>query len=109
MERHSSLGLNDNVVFHVWRRHALVTDKDYPQRVAFDLLHRICNQPDQTNALVAQYAHPLDADRLSRIQHEVREAVLRRGETLDDLVARSHELSQTTHHFYRSAKCCKLY
>ena len=42
------------------------------------------------------------------VQHKTIEAVLERGEKLDDLVDRSNNLSATSKQFYKSAKKVRL-
>ncbi|UYV64341.1 YKT6 [Cordylochernes scorpioides] len=120
----------------------LITDLEYPQRVAQTILNkvledfannipvnqRIPNEPSLLNFrstlenYLNKYKNPLEADALTRIQndvdetkiilHQTLESVLQRGEKLDDLVAKSEDLSRSSKHFYKAARktnsCCKL-
>ncbi|KAF8880491.1 hypothetical protein BD779DRAFT_1548498 [Infundibulicybe gibba] len=73
-------------------------------------------------ALVSTYQDPQRADALARVQneldetrivlHQTIEAMLRRGERLDDLVERSAALGAQTKMFYRTTRqqnsCCVI-
>ena len=70
--------------------------------------------------LLKQYQNPADVDKLVKLDrqlletkdvlHKTVEAVLARGEKLDDLITKSDELSSQSKLFYRQAKktnsCC---
>ncbi|XP_055947542.1 synaptobrevin homolog YKT6-like [Argiope bruennichi] len=119
---------------------ALISDQEYPQRVAHTLLNKIlqefsnCYPPSswtgEANSLtfadlekyLADYQDPRKADSLMKIQDELDEtkiilhntvqAVLERGEKLDDLVVKSEELSLQSKTFYKTARktnqCCVI-
>ncbi|QRV78352.1 Synaptobrevin [Ceratobasidium sp. AG-Ba] len=117
----------------------LISDEDYPVRPAFTLLTKAldefvtsvpsssyANPPSisfpQLQAYVAKYQDPKQADTIMRVQqeldetkivlHKTIEAVLARGEKLDDLVDRSNQLSISSKQFYKTAKnknsCCVI-
>jgi len=117
----------------------LVSDADYPHRVAHTLLTKILDDmsakvdwktatPEslrtykETDICLARYQDPKQADALTKIQteldetkiimHNTIEAVLERGEKLDDLVAKSDNLSAQSKMFYTTAKktnsCCNF-
>ncbi|TMW61990.1 hypothetical protein Poli38472_009483 [Pythium oligandrum] len=115
----------------------VVADQEYPPRVAFALLNKLLDDYDKetrgawqsaagpqdwaplTTAL-SEYQDPSKADKISAIQKELDETtavlsktidnVLERGEKLDDLVAKSQDLSTQSKVFYKQAKktnsCC---
>jgi len=72
---------------------------------------------------LAKYQNWQDADKLSKVQksldevkevmHRNIEEILKRGETLDDLMTKSADLSAVSVQFYKKAKktnqCCKSY
>lgn len=119
----------------------LVTDMEYPQRVAFTLLLKIleefCAIVPQNNwpsmkeksmptfdkklaEYLAKYQDPKQADSMTRLEadldetkvilYDTIEKMLDRGEKLDDLVAKSDNLSDASKMFYKSARktnqCC---
>ncbi|XP_060516573.1 synaptobrevin homolog YKT6 [Cylas formicarius] len=117
----------------------VISDHEYPQRVSHTLLTKILdefsekipplNWPNlqerdvafpQLNTYLAKYQNPREADVLTKIQDELDEtkiilhhniqAVLDRGEKLDDLVAKSEGLSIQSKAFYKTARktnsCC---
>ena len=71
---------------------------------------------------VRMYQDPAAADKLMRIQrdldetkvilHKTIESVLERGQRLDDLVAKSEDLSMASQMFYKQARktnsCCTI-
>ncbi|KAH8921871.1 snare-like protein [Atractiella rhizophila] len=116
----------------------IVSDAEYPPRVAFSLLSKILeefslkfsktdidsgklNYPE-LNDYIVKYQDPKQADTILKVQqeldetkvilHKTIEQVLERGEKLDDLVERSNNLSNTSKMFYKSAKkqnsCCVI-
>lgn len=120
----------------------LVSDKEYPLRVAFTLIAKTMaefeksnleawkridqdqhSEPDHMTKELAQFQDPKSADKLMQVQknlddikdimHKNIEEVLRRGETLETLMAKSQDLSATSLQFYKKAKkqnqCCKAY
>jgi len=111
----------------------LVSDTEYPQRVAFTMLSKVCedfiatvpahtwmnvvdqNAPyDKLPEFLARYQDPTKADAMSRVQEEIDQtkivmhntiaAVLDRGEKLDDLVEKSENLSAQSKMFYTQAR-----
>ncbi|XP_046565654.1 synaptobrevin homolog YKT6-like [Haliotis rubra] len=119
----------------------LVGDHEYPQRVAHTLLNKVLddfaskypksnwdvlgssqiNFP-QLNDYLQKYQNPKEADAMTKIQNDLDEtkiilhntidAVLQRGEKLDDLVDKSEGLSTQSKAFYKTAKktnqCCVI-
>lgn len=119
----------------------LIADHEYPGRVAHTLITKVMDDfaakvsPDQwptgsdatinfnqLPALLAKYQNPREADALTKIQGDLDEtkiilrntieAVLERGEKLDDLVVKSEQLSMQSKAFYKTAKktnsCCNF-
>uniref|UniRef100_A0A8D8QX07 Synaptobrevin homolog YKT6 n=1 Tax=Cacopsylla melanoneura TaxID=428564 RepID=A0A8D8QX07_9HEMI len=119
----------------------LISDHEYPHRVAHTLITNVLNEfskavppsswPSGTEATIAfpqlpqylaRYQNPREADAMTKIQEELDEtqiilhntiqAVLQRGEKLDDLVGKSEELSMSSKAFYKTARktnsCCSL-
>ncbi|XP_063051462.1 synaptobrevin homolog YKT6-like isoform X2 [Engraulis encrasicolus] len=119
----------------------VVADSEYPQRVAFSLIDKVLDEftrlidssfwgtrsPDTIHytgldPYLAKYQNPREADALTKVQAEVEEtkvilhntmeSLLQRGEKLDDLVARSEQLGDTSKAFYKTARkhnsCCKM-
>lgn len=117
----------------------VISDHEYPHRVAHTLLTRVLDEfttkiPQhqwaggtetsigytQLPAYLARYQQPNEADAMTKIQeeldetkiilHHTIEAVLERGEKLDDLVAKSQGLSIQSKTFYKTARktnsCC---
>ncbi|GLD99783.1 hypothetical protein PINS_up008511 [Pythium insidiosum] len=116
----------------------VVADQEYPPRVAFALLNKLMDEFDKEtrgawkthagtpqdwaplNTALQEYQDPSKADKISAIQKELDETtavlsktidnVLERGEKLDDLVAKSQDLSTQSKVFYKQAKktnsCC---
>ncbi|XP_065648595.1 synaptobrevin homolog YKT6-like [Hydra vulgaris] len=109
-----------------------IADKDYPQRVAFNMLNKIikefmnCVNPPYTQdnpsvinfnlceTYLQKYQNPTDADPMMKVQAELDETkiimyntieqVLQRVEKLDDLVAKSEGLSTTFKVIYGNAR-----
>lgn len=119
----------------------LIADHEYPQRVAHTLLTKVLDEfsarvpaelwpntpEDGINftllpAYLAKYQDPREGDKLTKMQDDLDEtkiilkntieAVLERGEKLDDLVVKSEELSYQSKAFYKTAKktnaCCSF-
>lgn len=117
----------------------LIADHEYPQRVAHTLITKVLDDfttkipselwPTSSEsgidfatlpAYLAKYQDPREGDALTRIQDDLDEtkiilqntieAVLDRGEKLDDLVEKSNQLSMSSKAFYKTAKktnsCC---
>ncbi|KAL1919963.1 uncharacterized protein VTP21DRAFT_1895 [Calcarisporiella thermophila] len=130
----------DNYVGHVYVRSdgaagVIVSDKEYPARVAFSLLNKILDEftvrypkhqwaqgmsYPELKEYITKYQDPKQADTIMRVQkeldetkivlHKTIESVLQRGERLDTLVERSDQLSNQSKMFYKAAKktnsCC---
>jgi synaptobrevin family protein YKT6 len=119
----------------------VVSSPEYPQRVVFTMIADLMNQflnsgiqwqniqqdtevrfPPLQDA-IRIYQNPAEADKLMKIESELDqvreimhkniEELLRRGETLDSLMAKSQDLSSVSYDFYKRAKknnqCCQLY
>jgi synaptobrevin family protein YKT6 len=118
----------------------LISDHEYPQRVGFTLLNKVLEdfsakyppfqwsdssqqfQFPEAADFLQKYQNPKEADAMSRIQsdldetkiilHNTIEAVLQRGEKLDDLVEKSEGLSTQSKAFYKTARktnsCCVI-
>ncbi|XP_076340692.1 YKT6 v-SNARE homolog isoform X3 [Tachypleus tridentatus] len=119
----------------------VISDHEYPHRVAHTLINLVLDEfskkvpvtswPLGTNSTIAfseldvyltKYQNPQEADAMTKIQadldetkiilHSALENVLQRGEKLDDLVAKSEELSSQSKAFYKTARktnsCCVL-
>lgn len=108
----------------------IVTDREYPVRAAFSILTKTLetfatevpasaySSPPihfpQIEEFIRQYQDPRDADQITRIReeldetkvmlHQTIEAVLARGEKLDDIVAQSKSLSESSKLFFRTTK-----
>jgi len=120
----------------------VVCDKEYPQRVAFTLVNKTMSsfdeeagaawgrvdtdqsvQPEFMKSDLVAFQDPQNADKLMKIQMDLIEIkdimqhnideLIKRGETLDSLMQKSKDLSETSLKFYRQAKkknqCCKAY
>lgn len=121
---------------------AILVDNEYPMRVAFVVLNEAVKafleqkqgqwEDKQTDmsmdcpdiqALFTKFQNPAEADKLTKIEKDLEDVkgvvmqsmddLLKRGESLDALMAKSKDLSSTSHQFYRTAKknnqCCKMY
>jgi len=117
----------------------LVSDAEYPHRVSHTLLVKVLDEVSATadwktgnqesmrsyktlDAYLVKYQNPREADALTKIQaeldetkiimHNTIEAVLERGEKLDDLVSKSEGLSSQSKMFYKTARktnsCCNF-
>lgn len=119
----------------------LISDHEYPRRVAHTVITKVMDDfnakyPQSTwetlsesmidfsqlNVYLAKYQNPNEADALYKMQndldetkiilHNTLEAVLQRGEKLDDLVSKSEGLSAQSKAFYKTARktnsCCSL-
>ncbi|XP_068628245.1 synaptobrevin homolog YKT6 [Battus philenor] len=111
----------------------LISDHEYPNRVAHTLITKILDEftakvPASAWATgnestidfpvlpqyLAKYQNPREADALTKIQndldetkiilHDTIKAVLERGEKLDDLVAKSDSLTMHSKAFYKTAR-----
>jgi synaptobrevin homolog YKT6 len=119
----------------------LITDHEYPSRVSHTLLTKVLdefaakipagvwptaaeNSVDYTllPGYLAKYQNPREADAMTKMQddldetkiilHNTIKAVLDRGEKLDELVAKSEDLSINSKAFYKTARktnsCCNF-
>ncbi len=112
----------------------MVSDKEYPQRVAFSLITQMLidyektqpngawkaidkdqdSTPDFLATHLSKFQNPKEADKLMKIQKDLDEVkdimvkniddLLQRGMKLDDLMEKSNDLSDTSKHFYKQAK-----
>lgn len=119
---------------------AVITDEEYPARVAFVLLTQLLDEFATSSGdswrtmdlcvesttyppleeYLRKYQDPASADKVTKIQndldettqilHKTIDSVLDRGQKLDDLVAKSDDLSAQSKMFYKQAKktnsCC---
>mmetsp|Transcript_49603 Transcript_49603/g.106199 ORF Transcript_49603/g.106199 Transcript_49603/m.106199 type:complete len:201 (+) Transcript_49603:111-713(+) len=121
---------------------AVLVDAEYPMRVAFSLLsesvrvflERMAGKWEdatsdqalscpEVEALFQKFQNPTEADKLTKIEKDLDEVkgtvmqsmedLLKRGESLDQLMQKSKDLSSTSVQFYRTAKknnqCCKMF
>lgn len=119
----------------------LIADHEYPQRVAHTLITKVLDDftlkvPSELwatgsessinftllPAYLTKYQDPREGDALTKMQDDLDEtkiilkntieAVLERGEKLDDLVVKSEQLSYQSKAFYKTAKktnsCCNF-
>ncbi|KAG7352516.1 synaptobrevin [Nitzschia inconspicua] len=111
----------------------VITDQDYPARVAFVVLGQIledfsasigdawksCTVAESISfpkleEYLQKYQDPSSADKITKIQkdldettgilHKTIDDILQRGEKLDNLVERSNDLSAQSKMFYKQAK-----
>ncbi|XP_074595940.1 YKT6 v-SNARE homolog [Brevipalpus obovatus] len=120
----------------------IISDRDYPNRVAHTLLSKILDdfsaayspqvwssateeslKFDALHVYLNKYQNPQEADAMTRLQrdldetkiilHETISSLLQRGEKLDDLVAKSEDLSAQSKVFFKTARktnqCCQYY
>ena len=112
---------------------SVITDLEYPARVAFVLLTQLLDEfvttvgdswkgvtvPESVQfppieTYLQKYQNPSEADKITKIQqdldettsilHKTIDSVLERGAKLDDLVDRSDDLSKQSKMFYKQAK-----
>lgn len=111
----------------------VITDEDYPARVAFVVLGQFLEEFSASNGdawksctvpesiafpaleeYLQKYQDPSSADKITKIQkdldettgilHKTIDDILMRGEKLDNLVERSNDLSAQSKMFYKQAK-----
>lgn len=111
----------------------MITDKDYPRRVAHTLISKILNEfidtvpvtkwtmfpfqeswNEKLQTYLDNYQNPQQADLFLKLQAEINETqiilqnslvdLLNRGEKLEDLVSKSEDLSIQSKLFYRRAR-----
>ena len=126
-----------DLLFHSYKHESgavaiIVADKEYPSRVAFAILREIMQEytscggklpggKSQTiQKAITQYQNPSNADKITRIQSNLEETkqimvqnlemAIGRGESLNELVQKSQEISDTSKVFAREADkmhgCC---
>jgi len=119
----------------------VICDHEYPQRVAHTLITKVLDEfaqkyppnswPTLQERLVefnqlaiylTKYQNPREADAMTKMQddldetkiilHNTIEAVLQRGEKLEDLVTKSEDLTMQSKAFYKTARktnsCCNF-
>jgi synaptobrevin family protein YKT6 len=100
----------------------IVTDHEYPSRVAFELLRDLFENPSDGNMVHIIENRQDGQDAISRVKstldetmviaHENIDKVIARGHDIDELVERSANLSASSKMFYKTAKkhnsCCQL-
>lgn len=117
----------------------LVTDEEYPSRVAFNVLHYVVTEfekekfwdlekdfgldklyLDRIKSIVEKYQDPVQTDKILQVKKNLDEtktilvksidSLLERGEKLEDLVAKTNELSSGAKDLYKVAydnnRCC---
>jgi synaptobrevin family protein YKT6 len=111
----------------------VVTDTEYPVRVAYSLLNKCMAgfeklyeekwqkidtdqtlEPEFMATEMKEYANPSESDKITKIQKNLDDIkdimsknideVLKRGETLDSLMEKSEDLSASSKIFYKKAK-----
>jgi synaptobrevin family protein YKT6 len=106
---------------------SIITDKDYSQRVIFNLSDKVIQDKRigvlNLDQIIEKYQNPSDVDNILKIQKDIKitkcvmvdniDKALARGERIDDLIARSDDLSQASKDFYKSAdklnsSCCVI-
>lgn len=97
----------------------IITDIEYNSKVAYRLLDK-CFESSNYESLIKEYKVWEDKDQFKKIEEELERCnvtimdglsqLLKRGETLDDLVERSENLSMQTRILFKTAKkrnsCC---
>jgi synaptobrevin family protein YKT6 len=113
----------------------VIADREYPARVAFDLISKCLAIIDVKNSeeslinveahikkAIVEYQTPQNIDSILRVQKDLEEtkvilhqtisSLLVRGEKLDDLVAKSDQLGVQSKVFFKTAKktnsCCTV-
>ncbi|XP_052772688.1 synaptobrevin homolog YKT6-like [Mya arenaria] len=119
----------------------VIADHEYPQRVAHTLLNKVIEEFEakvdkkhwsiakedeikfpELEQMLQKYQNPREADAMTKINadldetkiilHNTIEAVLERGEKIDDLVEKSEGLSLQSKTFYKTARktnsCCVI-
>jgi len=142
VEFEQSLGMCHSWVHPQGIGAAVLIDSEYPMRVAFTLLYESVRSFLETNQgrwkdlqndtvlpcpeieqLFLKFQEPTEADTLTKIERDLEEVkgtvmqsiddLLKRGESLDQLMDKSRDLADVSVRFYNVAKknnqCCKLY
>ncbi len=98
----------------------IISDRDYPARVAYVLMHRllrgdvidfgVVNDPEKVDKI---YKIDRQLNETIQVVKRTIDSVLERGEKLDTLVKESQELSDTSKLFYQKARqsnsCCVIF
>lgn len=103
----------------------VISDEEYPPKVAHTINLKILEEFPQCNLdeCLRRFQDPKEADSMMRLQADLDETkiilhstianLLRRGEKLDDLVAKSEDLSTQSKVFYKTARkttrCCEIF
>jgi len=122
----------------------IVFDREYPEKVILIIAKEIINEfykvktDDEfidvksdvdwsisaLDTMIKKYQDPKEADKLMKLQSQLEEVnqimtrnlddILKRGETLDNLMSKSKDVSTVSYNFYKKAretnkKCCSLY
>jgi len=122
---------------------AIIADEEYPSKVIMQISREIMNvfltahKEEELKAItkdvnwtipeldgkIKKYQDPKEADKLLKLQTNLEEVttimnknlddLLKRGETLDDLMKKSKDVSSVSYNFYKKAResnkrCCSL-
>jgi len=122
----------------------IVFDQEYPEKVVLLVAREIANEFYKTyndkqlesvtadanwplpalETMIKKYQDPKEADKLLKLQSELKEVntimtknlddILKRGETLETLMSKSKDVSSMSYNFYKKSreankKCCSLY
>lgn len=103
----------------------VISDEEYPPKVAHTINLKILEEFPQCNLdeCLRRFQDPKEADSMMRLQVDLDETkiilhstianLLRRGEKLDELVAKSEDLSSQSKIFYKTARkttrCCEIF
>ena len=110
---------NDNTAVTV------ISDIEYPDKAAHSIILKVLDDFPQCNieAFLRRFQDPKEADSIMKLQAELDDTkeilkttitnILRRGERLDELVAKSDDLSAQSKLFYKTARktnrCCEIF
>ena len=103
----------------------VTTDREYLDRAAFsiiDAVWREMNNNIDLNKMLEKYQDPCAADKIMKVQRDIDSAklimldsvdkVLQRGQSLDQLISKSQDLSDSSKMFYQDTKkmnsCCVI-
>lgn len=100
---------------------AVITDAEYPTKVAIDLC-RLVNKSSDLKKLCIEYQDPATVDKILKIQKEIDdikdimhvniEKIIQRGDSIQDLLIKSENLSFSSKAFLKGTKdlnsCCVL-
>lgn len=98
---------HDNMV------NVIITDIDYYNNVVMMIMNEL-NSNDDLDKIIKKYENPNDFDKIKKIKETINttkivvldtiDKILERGQKIDDLIAKSDELSITSKEFYKEAK-----